>query len=77
MEGKVAQSKQGEDLGATYPPGSISVGHYEAVFDMTTQMLAVPSIEERALLALDTLTECRWIQPRPEYPRYTTGGRCG
>jgi PAS domain S-box-containing protein len=56
MEGKVAQSKQGEDLGATYPPGSISVGHYEAVFDMTTQMLAVPSIEERALLALDTLT---------------------
>jgi PAS domain S-box-containing protein len=56
MEDRLTQSGHADAALAQNSAAEIRVRQYEVVFDMTTQLLATQDVNERLLLALDTVT---------------------
>jgi PAS domain S-box-containing protein len=56
MENRFTQSGHQDGAMAKAAPDASLLRQYDTVFDMTTQMLATQSLDERLLLALDTVT---------------------
>jgi PAS domain S-box-containing protein len=56
MENQLAQSATDEDAAIQSPAPEAIAGQYEILLKMTRELLATSSLEERILLALDTIT---------------------